>query len=179
MRMVLAAAAALAVFTVAGCDINTGTPKETKVGCNCTTPPAATPAPPAGEPYYEPPHHHHRWYGHGTTRSYGGGVHGYAWRREYSEFSVQTYDYHSDSHSYVMGGEDSSAYAGGSTYAGGGAYAGGGVHGGWVDGYGRGHGGATAGDAAHYETATADRARLAPWRGYDIDCPDNDPRAHH
>ena len=61
--------------------------------------------------------------------------------------------------------------------AGGGA--GGAEHGGWVDGYGRGHGGATAGDSAHYDSATVDRARMAPWRGYDIDCPDNDPHARH
>ena len=178
MRMVLAAAAALAVFTVAGCDINTGTPKETKVGCNCTTPPAATPAPPASEPYYAPPApRHHRWHGHGYARTYGG-VHGYAWRRDYSEISVETYDYRSDSHSYVTGeSSDSGTYSGAGAYAGGGA--GGSEHGGWVDGYGRGHGGATAGDAVHDDRAIVDRARMAPWRGYDIDCPDNDPHALH
>jgi len=162
MRMVLAAAAALAVFTVAGCDINTGTPKETKVGCNCTLPPAASPVLPTPAGDDTPPTHRYRHHGHGYGRSYGS-IHGYAWRREYSEYSVATYDYRSDSHSYVMGGD---------SYAGGGVYRGGGAHGGWVDAYGRAHGG----DAAHFETATADRARMAPWRGYDIDCPDNDPR---
>ncbi len=166
MRMVLAAAAALAVFTVAGCDINTGTPKETKVGCNCTTPPAATPAPPAAEPYDAPPPapHRYRWHRHFYAPVYDS-VHGYAWRREYSEISVETYDYHSDSHSYVMG---EGAYAGGD------AYAGGAEHGGWTDAYGRAHGG--AGDAVHGDARTVYRARMAPWRGYDIDCPDDDPR---
>ncbi|MEJ0024493.1 MAG: hypothetical protein WDN01_00580 [Rhizomicrobium sp.] len=167
MRIFLAAAATLAVFTVAGCDVNTGTPKDAKVGCNCTPPPVATPpAPTAGEPdYAPPPTHRHRW--HRRRYAYDG-VHGYAWRREYSEISVATYDYRSDSHSYITGGH---------TYAGGGAYDGGGaVHGGgWVDGYGRAYGGGD--DAAHHETAAGDRARLHPWHGYDADCPDNDPHA--
>ncbi|MEI9991598.1 MAG: hypothetical protein WDM86_16330 [Rhizomicrobium sp.] len=157
MRIILAAAAALAVFTVAGCDINTGPAKDTKVGCNCATPPAATPTP-TGEADTPPPPRH-RWHRHGDRHVYGGG-HGYAWRREYSEISVATYDYHSDSRSYVMGGGD---------YAGGGA-----AHGnGWVDGYGRAYGGG----ADHHETAADDRARLHPWHGYDADCPDNDPHA--
>ncbi len=164
MRMVLAAAAALAVFAVAGCDINTGTPKETKVGCNCTAAPAATPPAAVTDDTPPRPHHHHRWHGYGRNT---GRAHGYAWRRDYSEISVATYDYRSDSHSYVTGGETDSAGGGGGTYTGGS------VHGGWVDGYGRGHGG--AGDGAHDDRATVDRARLAPWRGYDIDCPDNDP----
>jgi len=161
MRMVLAAAAALAVFTVAGCDINSGTPKDAKVGCNCVPPPAAAPAPPAAAPAYAPPRH--RWH---RLAYADDGVHGYAWRREYSEISVATYDYRSDSHSYVMGD---------SADSGGGYAAGRAGHGGWVDRYGRAHGGASTGDAVHGDdTRTAYRARMAPWRGYDIDCPDDD-----
>jgi hypothetical protein len=157
MRIARFVAGALAVFALAGCDINTGPAKPAQTGCNCTTPPP--PAPPAYEPpAYEPPVPHTHWRYH--TRRYAG-AHGYAWRREYAELSVETYDYRSSSRSYVT---DEGAYAGGS-------YAGGAVHGaGWVDGYGRAHGGGDAGVPVH--SNVADRARAAVWRGYDIDCPD-------
>ncbi len=206
MRVILVTAAALAALTLSGCDINT-TPKTAKVECNC----AAPPAPPAGmrggdynPPPAEPYREHHRWHGgshHGYARWHGGeGGHSYYWRREYSEMSVFTYDYHSDSHSYETGGGHggggasayayaaAGAYAGGGAYAGagahtgGGAYAGDAAHGGdgyhvvdhgWVDGYGRGHGGgAYTSDPAHYETAPDDHARRSVWHGYDEDCPD-------
>jgi len=164
MRVILAAAAALAALTVSGCDINTG-PKTAPVACNC-----ATPAPPPtgmrGSDDTTPPAtaHHHR-HAHRYATSYGGG-HAYYWRREYSEVSVQTYDYHSDSHSYAMGGGDE---GGGS--AGASAYASSG--GAWVDGYGRGHGGATAGTAV---SGGDEHGRLKPWHGYDVDCPDKPAR---
>jgi hypothetical protein len=191
MRVILAAAAALAAITVSGCDINTGPPKTAKVECNCTAP-AAPPAgmrgsePPPAEPYH---HHSYRRPHESGYASWHGG-HSHYWRREYAETSVFTYDYHSGSSTYYAGshgggssGASAYAYAEAGGYAGAGAYAGGGAHGGgyrvvdrgWVDGYGRGHdGGAPAGAPAHYETH-GDRGRLHPWHGYDADCPD-DPR---
>lgn len=172
MRVILAAAAALALFTVSGCDINTGPPKTAKVECNC-----ATPAPPAGmrpSTAYAPPETPYRYrahrHGYGIARWSG---HSYYWRREYSEISVATYDYHSDSHSYTMAGGGGSY--GASAYAAAGAYAGGyhAVDHGWVDGYGRGHdGGATAGTPVHYETNGRSGGRGDVWHGYDVDCPD-------
>ncbi len=188
MRVILAAAAALAAMTVSGCDINTGPPKTAQAACNCTMPP---PAGMRGSEAYPPPAQHDRYRGyrrpHGSSYAGWHGGHSHDWRREYAETSVFTYDYHSGSSSYDMGshgggGASASAYA----YAGAGAYAsggaGGGVHGGdgyhvvdrgWVDGYGRGHdGGATAGEPVHYETHD-DHGRLHPWHGYDADCPDD------
>ena len=187
MRIILVAAA-IAALAVSGCDINTGPPKTAKVECNC-----AAPAPEGLRPStaYAPPAMHDRYRGYAHHSGYGtarGGGHSHYWRREYSEVSVATYDYHSDSHSYVMGGGDSSgvsayAYAAAGGYGGGGAYAGGSEHGGggyhvvdhgWVDGYGRGHdgGGATTGTPVHFETHSGGHGRGAVWHGYDVDCPD-------
>ncbi|HXC54509.1 MAG TPA: hypothetical protein VNU97_04390 [Rhizomicrobium sp.] len=176
MRIILAAAAALAALTVSGCDIDTGPPKTAKVECNCAQPPqsaAALPPDMRGSTAYPPPARHYRWHG----RRYAGGVHGYYWRREYAELSVSTYDYHSDSHSYYQGDRGGSAasayaYAGAAAYAGGASYGGAAVHGG--DGFTRVEGGATIGAPTHYETHADDRARLHPWHGYDADCPDQD-----
>lgn len=153
MRIRLAAAAALAVLTVSGCDINTGAPRTAKADCNCTPAPTAAPAPPQETARYAPPPHHRR---HHRSYAYGGG---YAWRSEYSEVSVETYDYRSDSRAYVTGGIGETGY---------GESGGGGAHGGWVDGYGRAHG--DAGTAVH--DRAAGRRRLDPWHGYDADCPD-------
>jgi hypothetical protein len=149
MRVILTAAAALAVIMVSGCDINTGPAKTAKVECNCAgTPPAgmrpSTAYAPPAEPY------HHRWHrehhGTGTASWHGGGSHSYYWRREYAELSVATYDYHSTSHSYYMSGGDgggssgASAYAYAGAYSGGSAYAGAGAHGGdSYDHHGDGH----------------------------------------
>lgn len=177
MRVILAAAAALAAMTVSGCDINTGPPKTAKVECNC----AAPAAPPEGMrpgTAYAPPvtHGHYRGYRHpheyGTAHWSG---HSHYWRREYSEVSVATYDYHSDSHSYTMGGGGGSSGVSAYAYAAaGGGYAGGGYHavdGGFVDGYGRGHG-ATVGEPVHFETHPDGHGRGDVWHGYDVDCPD-------
>lgn len=169
MRVILAAAAVLAALTVSSCDINTS-PRQAKVECNC--PPAP---PPAGmRPATTPPassHHHdrHRYARSGGYTHWSGG-HSYDWRKEYSEVSVVTYDYRSGSHAYEMEGGSSGAYAYAESgaYTGSGAYAG--AQGGWVDGYGRGHGGATAGAPVHYDSHGG--ARLKPWHGYDADCPD-------
>lgn len=169
MRAILGVAAALAVLTVSGCDINSGPAKTAKVDCNCTAPPqAATTPPPDMRGAYAPPTVHYRWRGH--AHRYAGGGHSYYWRREFAEISVATYDYHSDSHSYYQGYQGT---AGGSDAS---AYAGGGAHG--DDGYRRVDGGATAGEPAYYETHGDDRARLHPWHGYDADCPDQDPDRH-
>ena len=187
MRIILAAALSLIAVSVTGCDINT-TPKTTQVGCNCTVPPA----PPAATPYPPPApadfHRHARGGSHHGYARWSGGGHTYYWRREYAEMSVFTYDYHSGSHSYSTGGHGG-GYSGASAYAyaaagasgGGGAYAGGGsgyvgdaVHG--DDGY-RAVPGATAGDPAHYDTRGHGGARMDPWHGYDVDCPD--PANHH
>lgn len=208
MRVILVTAAALAALTLSGCDINT-TPKTAKVECNCT-PPAPPPVATHDDDYGPPPpdhdHYRDRYRGHGGShhgyaRWHGGG-HSHYWRREYSEMSVFTYDYHSDSHSYETGGGHggggasayayaaAGAYAGGGAYAGAGAHTGGGLYAGgggdgyhvvehgWVDGYGRSHGGdAYTGDPAHYETAPDDRGRRSVWHGYDEDCPD--PAGHY
>ncbi len=171
MRAILTACAALAALSLASCDINTGTPNNAQAGCHCTAPPPAPVPPAAGTEtaYAPPPPAHHRH--HGGVYAYGGhgrysGHGSYYWRREFSEVSVQTYEYHSDSRSYASDG----AYAGSGTYGEGGATAGDSVHGeGWVDGYGRAHGGATAGSAVHYEH---DGRRRSVWHGYNEDCPD-------
>jgi hypothetical protein len=183
MRILLAAAATLAVVTVSGCDINTGPARQAKVECNCTGPaqmpagmrPSTAYPPPPAEPY------HHRWHrvshdGYGTARWTGG--HNYYWRREYAETSVVTYDYHSTSHSYYTDGSGGDAYAGGGSYTGGDAH-GGGYHvvaHGWVDGYGRAHDGGEAYTDApvHGETHTSDHHRGDTWHGYDVDCPNDE-----
>ena len=87
MRIILAAAAALAVLTVSGCDINTAPSKPAKVTCNCASPPPAAVPPSSDTPVPPPEHHyrHHYGYGHGGYRM----PHGYRWRREYAELSVE------------------------------------------------------------------------------------------
>ncbi|MBS0471060.1 MAG: hypothetical protein JSR60_08320 [Proteobacteria bacterium] len=153
MRVLWTAAVALIALTVSSCDINT-TPKTAKVECNCAAP--AVPGPSAYTPPPAAPHRsHHRGYAHATG-------HGHYWRREYSEISVFTYDYHSDSSGYAAGG---SGHANGNT---GYATGGGAAAGVWVDGYGRRHG--TGGTVPPAD----DRARMAPWHGYDATCPDPD-----
>ena len=174
-RILLAAFATLAVFTVSGCDISTGPQKPAQTTCNCTPPTPPQQAAVPSEPY-APPEHRHR---HSWHTAYGGGdhAHGYYWHRSYSEVAVQTYDYHSDSSSTVMGEDDHRGY-----YHRDGYDTGGTAHGeSWVDGYGRHHDGGSAvvGDAAHRETGSDDAARLHPWRGYDVDCPDDDRGPHH
>jgi hypothetical protein len=194
-RILLAAAAALAVFTVGGCDITTGPQKPAQSACNCngTQPTQQTTTPPAPSEPYAPPQHDRRHREHGWHYAYdrqheNGGAHQYYWRRAYSEIAVQTYDYHSDSSSYVTGddgdhrgvGDGHRRFHHDEHYDGGGAYAGGGVHGeGWIDGYGRHRdgGGASAGAPVHGE-GRGDEARLHPWHGYDIDCPDNERDTH-
>jgi hypothetical protein len=196
MRVILAVAGAAVALSLSGCDMRGGDQKPAKVDCNCTTtpPPAQATTPPPdmrGSTAYVPPEEH-RTYHHHSYRPRGadGGHHGYyTWRKEYSEISVATYDYHSGSTSTYTGGgsyDGGDAYHGGGDYHGGhGEHDGGGYHGGhdggyhdadrgWIDGYGRGHGGYT-GDAVHYESGTDD-GRGHVWHGYDADCPD-DP--HH
>jgi hypothetical protein len=167
MRAIGIALAMLGVCAIGACDINTGGSKSDKVACNCTAPP---PAPPAAPPVVVPPEprvhhvsHHDGWHDYAAHTGHGR-AHAYYWRREYAEISVQTYDYRSDSHSYVMGESDA--------YAGGGAY-GGGHHGGGH----RGHGGeATTGEPAFFNPPPDDRARSSVWHGYDEDCPEDERR---
>ena len=179
MRVILATAAALIAVTLSGCDINTGPPKTAKVECNCAAPVAAPPAgiSGGGTTYAPPPERHYRWHRHPHSYAHWSG-HSYYWRREYSEVSVQTYDYHSTSTStYTDGG----TYGGGDAYASGEVYGDGGYHTadrGWIDGYGRSHdGGATTGEPVHYETHGGGHSRGDVWHGYDVDCPD--PAQHH
>ncbi len=181
MRLALAAFTAMAVLAVSGCDINTGTPREAKVECNCATPTRAIPGTPDMRGSEGPLSRHRRHY---RAASYSqGDRHGYAWRREYSELSVETYDYRSSSRSYSTGESGGESSGGADAYAYAGASAGGSGDGyrvverGWVDGYGRTHGGgAAAGTPVHYETSARDGARMHPWHGYDADCPDKDRR---
>jgi hypothetical protein len=157
MRAILTACAALAALCLTSCDSNTGTPKAAKVECNCA-PPAQTAGVPDLRGNEAAPRPHQRHYGH-ARYTYPG----HAWRREYSEISVETYDYHSDSRSFAMA--DGGAYAGGS----GEGYRA--VEHGWIDGYGRSHGGgATAGASVDYDG----RTRRDTWHGYDAECPDKD-----
>jgi hypothetical protein len=171
MRVILAAAAALAAVTVSGCDLHSGPAKPAQVTCNCTAP-ATPPAGMRGSTAYAPPPaapRRHRGYHHEYDIARWSGGHSHVWRREYAEVSVVTYDYHSGSRSY-------------DTDAGGGAYTGDAVHGGdgyhgaahgWVDGYGRGHGG---GESVRDDTPADGRGRRDPWRGYDALCPDRERR---
>jgi hypothetical protein len=179
MRVIVALAGAVLALSLSGCDMRGGDQKQ--AACNCATAPvappvaAATPTPDMrGSTAYTPPEeprpYHHRHRAHGT--GYGGGHHGYAWHREYSEISVAMYDYHSASTSTYVGGD-----TGGYDHHGHGDHDGG-YHDadhGWIDGYGRGHGG-YVGDAVHHETG-GDDGRDRPWHGYDADCPD-DPHHH-
>lgn len=192
MRSILVLAAALAVLTASGCDINTAPSKPATVECHCAAPPAqaaATPPPDMrGSTAYQPPQYDyrprwnargHRYAGGDGYRSHGGDA--YRWHRSYAERSVFSYDYHSDSHGYYQGDN----YSGGNSYTDGGGYADHGTHGddgfrpveqGWIDGYGRSHGGGGGGISITGGTGGVERARLHPWHGYDADCPDNDPR---
>ncbi len=158
MRGIVTACAALAALSLTGCDINTGAPKTVQADCHCTNLPAAAPPVTSGDTDYEPRPAHRHSHRHGYADS--GSAHSYSWRREYSEVSVATYDYRSDSRSYTIGASDA-AYSGDS--------AGGESHGGLVDD----HDSATAGEPVH--RAQGDRhGRLSPWHGYDADCPDRD-----
>jgi hypothetical protein len=172
MRAILVMAAALAVLTVSGCDINSAPPKATQVQCNCgTTPPpvaAATPAPDMrGSTAYAPPARHHRYrHPRGFARWHD---RSYFWRREYAELSVVTYDYHSGSQTYYDDGtghhdtaDNSGTHDDGYTR----------VDSGWIDGYGRGHGNG----GAHGGSGDDARGRLHVWHGYDADCPDQHRR---
>jgi hypothetical protein len=180
-RILLAAAAALAVFTVAGCDINTGAPKPAQSTCNCggAQPPPQASVPPAPESYAPPEHRHHAQSRHYADRGHDRGAHSYYWRRSYSEVAVQTYDYHSDSSSTVIGDDGDRRDYHHEGHEGGDANAGA-EHGeGWVDGYGRRHDGgeASIGEPVH-DNGRGDGARLHPWHGYDADCPDDDSHHH-
>lgn len=154
MRTILALATAATALALAGCDSNTGTPATRVVGCNCPAP-AVMPAPDMrGSTAPALPHHRrHRGYARWSG-------HSYYWRRSFAEVSVETYDYHSGSHSYFVGGGYGGAYAGGDAH-----------RGGWQDGYGRWHGTGGGAGAAPDERAEAD-ARMKPWHGYDAKCPD-------
>jgi hypothetical protein len=149
-------AAATIALSLSGCDTNTGTPAA-RVSCNCATP--AVPIPGMrGSTAFAPVATHHRTHRRFAARW---DSHSYYWRREFAEVSVQTYGYHSDSHSHYESG-------------GGGHDSGSGVRtgSGWQDGYSRWHavaGGATRG-------ANADATRLQSWHGYDADCPDRTRR---
>jgi hypothetical protein len=147
MRAVGLVLAATAALGLASCDINTGPPKAAQADCHCAAPPPAVPpVEPAPPPTYR---HHHRYAYSGHTSG-----HTYYWRREYSELSVDVYDYHSSSTRYTTGG--------GASYAGGGAYTGDAAYGG-------GHDGAGTGTAVY---AGGGHDRLSVWHGYDQDCPD-------
>jgi hypothetical protein len=165
MRRAVLAMAGVLTLALSSCDLNTGAPAA-RVGCNC--PVAAAPAPVPlpdmrGSTAYAPAavRHHVR---HGRAYGYAWSGHSYYWRREYAEVSVQTYDYHSDSHAYYVGGSGGGS-AGGGGYA---SHDGDDHHEGWQDGHGRWH---ATGSAAHGEIADAG-ARLKPWHGYDANCPD-------
>lgn len=139
-------AAILACLGLAGCDNSANTP----------VPTAQAVAPPCNcQPQNEAAaqaapsratHRHHRYWS-----SYA--------HRDYSE--SESYSHSSQSRSYYQsefgdqGAQQSSGNAEENV---------------WVDGYGRRHYAMTA------SAASNDRARLAPWHGYDVDCDENGNR---
>ena len=80
--------------------------------------------------------------------------------RDYDE--SESYSHSSQSRSYYQSGSDDQEASNGNAE--------GNV---WVDGYGRGHYAETASAAP---AAPGDRARLAPWHGYDQDCDEHNDR---
>lgn len=72
-----------------------------------------------------------------------GRARGYRWHRTYAEAAVFTYDYHSDSRSYFLGAVSDRS----------------------SDGWHGSHVHAISNDDA--------KARMKPWHGFDVDCPDD------
>jgi hypothetical protein len=125
MRMIFATAAALAVLTVSGCDMQADASKPVQVACNCHQPPAAVHAHGGNAP----PASHYRRHRHEYASDHGGRIvrdAGHAphwnggthdWRDAYAERSIVTYDYHSHSQTYYDDGTTHDAHDDG--YAGG------------------------------------------------------------
>jgi hypothetical protein len=140
--------------------------------CNCaTTPPAAMTSPPAEHLRrfsYAPRHHYirHRYYAqyvHSRYRS--------RYDVDYSQQTVDAYDYVSSSH-VTRSAYSRSGYAGG-YYAGGYEDGYGSRRIVWVDGYGRGY----FSNGPVTVAATMRGKRLDPYHGYNADCPDDgEPR---
>jgi hypothetical protein len=174
----ITAASLLAAVSLSGCDWIDGKPQQTvavavpAAPCNCR--PAAAPEPLTRLSYAAPRRvRHHDW-----PRSYSSGGN-YRHREHYSHGegyvhgadAVDSYGYVSASRvDYTETSESSGAYE--EDYARGGAYAGshryyrGDIA--WVDGYGRGYYRGGAPTVAQSMTGK----RLAPYHGYDVDCPD-------
>jgi hypothetical protein len=141
-------AATLACLGLAGCDNSANAPPPTvqAVAPPCNCQPQSEAAAQPA-PHRATYRHHRHWSSHA--------------RRDYNE--RESYSYRSQSRSTYrsesgdQGAQQSSGNAEGNV---------------WVDGYGRSH-------YAGTETASAasdDRARLAPWHGYDVDCDENNDR---
>jgi hypothetical protein len=126
------------------------------------TPPDSEPTPPARHHYAS--HRRHHYYGYRSHRSYDNGYRDYDSSASYSR--TASYDYHSSSRVYYSSTRSSSyGYQGG--YVNAPVY-----QDGWQDGYGRYHRGSAATGREH-------SARMDPWRGYDIDCPETRPYYTH
>lgn len=204
MRRFLVLAAALAACgALAGC--NPPAKQQVAAPCNCqgnVTPsnPVAENqrfVPPGGgeEQQYTGTHRHrsaHRYThdyasGYGEHYGYHSGYrhrsrhsfhHGYQGSDEdYARYwssmrvAVSSYDYRSTSRVHRSSGT-SSGYVSGGAYSSG-DYVGEPAHyeSGWEDGYGRTHGGTHLSRGAY-------AARMDPWHGYDVDCPDGDHHHH-
>jgi hypothetical protein len=141
--------------------------------CDCAPHATTTPAPPAAHPTrfsYAPRHHYirHRYYAAEHHANY-------RYRNRYeidrAQQSVDAYDYVSKSRvtrsDYSESGYSENGYA--SEYEGGYRRGGRIV---WVDGYGRGY----FSNGPVTVAATMRGKRLAPYHGYDVDCPDDGER---
>ena len=140
-------AATLVCLGLAGCDDSSKAPAPT---LQAVAPPCNCEAPTPPLTRLAPPHASHR---HARTASYS---------ESYRE-NDESYSYRSQSRSSYQSESGDQGYDQDESR-------GNAEENGWVDGYGRSHFVATA------SAASDDRARLAPWHGYDQDCDDQDSR---
>jgi hypothetical protein len=156
--------------SLAGCDMPGSHQQQVAVAppppCNCASSPATAAAPAehltrfafARRHHYRP----HRYYAEARHSNYRG-----RYETDRSQQSVDAYDYQSSSrvsHSDYSEREYEGGYSGGydGGYNGGGRIV-------WVDGYGRGY----FSNGPVTVAATMRGKRLAPYHGYDVDCPDD------
>jgi len=192
MRRFLVLAGPLAAcLAVAGCNPPI---KQVMVPCNCQGN-VTTANPGAESQRFVPPgdkdpayaalaHHHYRrarhtygeydryTYRRSQQHGYQGSDEAYARYWSSTRVAMNSYDYRSASRVYHTAGYESGPSSG--TYGSGGDFAGEPEHteSGWQDGYGRIHRGMQLSRGEFH-------ARMDPWRGYDVDCPDGDHRRYH
>lgn len=120
--------------------------------------------------YRERGYRHSYRYGH--RHGYQGSDEDYARYWTSARASASSYDYRSTSRVYSTGASYDRSYTSDGAYASGGYIGESAYHdSGWEDGYGRTH-------AGTYLSRGAFAARMDPWHGYDVDCPDGDHHHH-